>query len=260
MDPNVQGLVREGSKLRVQLIELGKEMEQAKIKLSTTNPVDVARNMEDTSEQRSELKQILKFLDENLVKTKENVKAQSKVHQSSTKLKGAIKKDKPQKMPPNKKSDFLQWVNNAAHILRTQMKVFDRKKSNFEMFKQALLDAFEVEKMAVDTGKKYSHDVDVEESLDNLDYVVNESDRMIHEYNEEIKIQEVKIKKEKLSKSKLNYKTSFRKSLLSDLDEMVVLDRGVKWNRVTTGSGSDDKKGKKGKNDEKDKEKDKKKG
>ena len=157
-------------------------------------------------------------------------------------------------MPPNQKVDFLRWVNNTAHILRTQMKVFDRKKGNLEMFQQALLDAYEVEKLAVETGKKYIYDLDIEESLDNLDHVVNESDRMIHEHQEDIKIQEVKIKKEKSGKTKLNYKTSFRQSLLSDVDQMVVLDRGVKWNGTASGSGGKDKKGKKYK--DKDKKKD----
>ena len=124
------------------------------------------------------------------------------------------------------------------------------------MFRQALLDAHEVEKLAVKTGKKYTYDLDIEDSLNNLDQVVNESDGMIHEYQEGIKIQEVKIKKEKSSKTKLNYKTSFRKSLLSDIDRMVVLGRGVKWNGATSGSGSSDKKGKKDKDKEKDKKKD----
>ena len=62
--------------------------------------------------------------------------------------------------------------------------------------------------------------------------------------------------REKSSKTKLNYKTSFRKSLLSDIDRMVVLGRGVKWNGATSGSGSSDKNGKKDKDKEKDKKKD----
>ena len=55
-----------------------------------------------------------------------------------------------------------------------------------------------------------------------------------------MEVQETKIKQEKKTKVKKDYQTSFRQSLISNVDNMIVLDRGVKWNGAVSGAGNGD--------------------
>ena len=112
-------------------------------------------------------------------------------------------------MSAEKKFDFIRWVNTTLHVLRIQMKSFERKKGNFDVFKQATIDSKEVEKQAVKAVKQYKIDLEIEDAVNHLDQLVNESAELISEYQKEIELQGEKIKKEKTTKTKKDYQLLF---------------------------------------------------